>query len=190
MGRLLVPPMATASTPGIVATRRTASRRNAARLSGGRYGSAAGLLGTGIQIWAVTIPWGLNPGCTSSKRQKLRSSKPAPTSRISDNAISEITSQRDRRAWVRLEPEPLLPSRRCETWLMFEACSAGTRPNRIPVAMERPKAKSNTPPPKFTSLKRGRLSGARRSSEAFIQTTVSSATDPAMNESSKLSVSI
>ncbi len=51
--------------------------------------------------------------------------------------------------------------------------------------MDSAKAKKSTPPPKFTSLRRGRLAGAKRRSEAFIQTTVRSATAPAMVESSK-----
>ena len=77
-----------------------------------------------------------NPGSTAARRAKLRISRPAPISRIMDSATSAITSA----PRVKLRPPaiPRPPSFSVDCTSMRMAFSAGTIPNRIPVASERP----------------------------------------------------
>ena len=87
---------------------------------------------------------GLNPGGTCVSVEKLRSSRPAPTSSTRARPTSTTTRvARVFRCWT--PPNPPLPSSLSE-WRTFDriACTAGTSPNTSPVRIDTPTANTAT----------------------------------------------
>ena len=94
---------------------------------------------------------------------KLRISKPAPASRMSDTATSEITS-RLRKRWRTMlnPPEPCdarPPDLSDELRSSRAARSAGARPNRRPVSSDTAKVKARTPPSMAISFEPRNVAG-------------------------------
>ena len=76
---------------------------------------------------------GLKPGDTRVSAEKLRSSRPAPTSSTSARAISATTSIDRMRRWRALPEPPRLSSLSDSRMSNRVACSAGTTPKTRPV---------------------------------------------------------
>src|SRR5438876_487420 len=99
-----------------------------------------------------------NPGFTSSKCCRLRSSSPAPISATSANAISETT----RMSCVLRGPDPavpLLPCLRAPARFARSVRSAGTRPQMIPAAAQTAAVNASTAPFKPPSRNTPRSAG-------------------------------
>src|SRR5437868_5443301 len=142
----------TGTTPGSAATRVSRSRKKRTASSFER------LVSSGSVTLTLRTPRGSKPGSTSSRREKLRPSKPAPRSRRSASATSETTSTRRRRPRL-TKVRPAASRKPPRT-----AWSAGTRPTASPTAVATASANPSTGSRTATSPKRGRSDGARESS--------------------------
>ena len=136
MGVQLIAPADCA--PGICARRSTASRTKAACRSGVSYFACGRSTGT------VSTPWGRNPASTWARFQKLRSSSPVPAVSTSERATSETTSAFLSLRCARLAPRTMPPSFRDGTSAGRDCWRAGTRPNTIALASDRPAVKPTT----------------------------------------------
>ena len=86
---------------------------------------------------------GLKPGSTLVSREKLRRSSAAPTRSTIDIATSATSSAfRIHRPLEDVDDRP--PSLSTEPIVLRDACQAGARPKRIPVASDTTSAKSST----------------------------------------------
>ena len=151
--------------------------------------SLSGSFGTGSHVRTAITLWGLNPGRTFNKSQKLRSSRPAAIISTRDRANSVTINTRRVRA---CSPEQVEPRASCLSIGIKStrpACSAGAKPKIIPATSEAARAKSKTDQLMDTSLSRGRLSGMICSRKPLAQKRIARPTIPPSNERSTLSVS-
>ena len=131
----------TARTPGIVASE-SSNRWNNSCIRGCEYPFSD------ASIEKLTRLSARNPGSTSFRLYKLRANNPAPTSSTSDSATCPATSVIRSRAcptladtfdaWSFSASEIPMP---CDVRV---DCSAGARPNKIPVASDSPSVNNST----------------------------------------------
>ena len=129
------------------------------------------------------------PGSTLTSRSKLRISSPAPMSKTSANATSQITRP------LRIRECPATEVRRplsCKDALKpdWEARSAGASPNITLVSSVMTSVNPRTRPSSATSFKRGYLSGILATSASTLHAASNTPRIAPRSPSSALSVSI
>ena len=124
-------------TPGRTFSFWVRSRKKTAFFRSGNFASGKSTL-------AVITLCGSKPGFTSCSRIRLRISNPALASRTNASAISTITSEL--RSPCRLRPAVVFSELSFNASTIFErvTCSAGARPNNIPVSSDNPAVNTST----------------------------------------------
>ena len=110
-------------TPGRVPTESSKSRRNTARRSGSAYRLESSKS-------PISTLRGFRPRSVSCNRTKLLSSRPAPMSRMTVSAVSQVTRERWRRFSFRPPAAPRLPSFRESSRRDLHAMNADGSPQR------------------------------------------------------------
>ena len=128
-----------------------------------------------------------NPGSIAYRSDKLRNSKPAPTSKTSARDTSAMTSVRRIHWWP-----PAVRRELCCSFLfrsLREAYSAGSNPTPRPISVVIPSAKANTVPSTPISAIRGSSMGLRATNARTPNWATSSPSAPPIIASNRLSVS-
>jgi hypothetical protein len=147
------------------------------------------LFGTAIHVLAAVTRLGSKPGSTPRRRVTVATSRPAPVTRTSDNAISATTSAVLRRRWRRPAVMPRPPSAMAATGRVRLACSAGAMPQARVVATATAAANSHAVQPIPISLARGRSAGIDAMSSDCVHIAARTPAEPPMATRTRFSVS-
>ena len=91
-------------------------------------------LSVGRLRFTATTPSPSKPGASACRLANVRTSSAAPTSRISENAISATTRAPENRLWAVRPGPPPGPLLRIISTFGADPRNAGTKPNTKPVA--------------------------------------------------------
>ena len=132
---------------------------------------------------------GWNPISTSSTRIRLRTSRPAPTTRTQAKATSATTSALRTHARCRPSVEPRAASLSALVSAVPRSWSAGASPNTIPVAIAIARVKVNAVRSVCTSCSSGMLTASSRASARVPATANTSPRSAPLHDSTMPSVS-
>ena len=179
-GRLETPP--TAVTPGSARRRSNTASKNPVRRAALSY------FDSGRSRSRASTPWGRNPGSTAVSRQKLRTSRPAPTTSSTARAVSATTSAlRVRRPLV--VPVPArVPSRSVPARSVWVAWRLGASPATTPDSTVRPRVKSSIGRFRANPAGNTRLGGSHAANARSVHQAPSSPRAPPASERARLSV--
>jgi hypothetical protein len=138
---------------------------------------------------AVSTCSSRKPVSTLRKSQKLLSRSPVPTSSNTARAISEITSRLCIRPLPAERVAPREPSLSASFKSGRDDCTAGSRPEVMPVSSVATEVKASTRPSIVTSRSRGIVSGPMTPSQLTTHHPAMSPSVPPIRASRRLSVS-